>query len=71
MKKKKKKKKLSTYLVVNSMDPDQSDTLSDLIQVQTIYHLISCLVRVSMKHVFFATFTGKAVRRRGVTFMST
>ena len=29
------------------------------------------LVRVSMKHVFFATFTGKAVRRRGVTFMST
>ena len=28
-------------------------------------------VRVSMKQVFFATFTGKAVRRRGVTFMST
>ena len=24
-----------------------------------------------MKQVFFATFTGKAVRRRGVTFMST
>ena len=36
-----------------------------------VFSYFSVKVAKNMKHVFLATFTGKAVRRRGVTFMST